>query len=143
MSLTSFKVFTSWSIFIGQSMTQQINFINTFCGSNSEVFLRRDNIIVNKIPQLILDKKNINLEVGHIGEHHYFFFKDDYGRIFRLHLYTLGDYVTGEIRLKTGFKEYELICILRNEDNNLNIGWLKNLPQSIKYFEHYFEELLE
>jgi hypothetical protein len=90
-----------------------------------------------------LGQSNINLEVGHVGQHHYFYFSDDYGRIFRIHLYTGGTYVTGDIRLKTRYKEYELISLL--QENNLNINNLNfdDLVSNIKYFKNYFEELLD
>ena len=124
-------------------MNQQINLTNNFFGSNSEDFLNCSNISINEVPQLNLGQVNINLEVGHVGPHHYFYFSDAYGRTFRIHLYTEGDFVTGDIRLKTGYKEYELISLLKENNPNMNKLNINNLDSNIKYFKNYFEELLD
>eukprot|EP01080_Neovahlkampfia_damariscottae_P000126 gene126-4372_t len=54
-----------------------------------------------------------------------------------------GDFVTGDIRLKTGYKEYELISLLKENNKNMNNLNINNLVSNIKYFKNYFEELLD
>ena len=100
-------------------------------------------VVINQVPQLNLGQVNINLEVGHVGPQHYFYFSDAYGRTFHIHLYTGGDFVTGDIRLKTGYKEYELISLLKENNPNMNNLNINNLVSNIKYFKNYFEELLD
>jgi hypothetical protein len=119
----------------------EITFISTFFGSSVEKFLEENRIKILQTIKglfLVVNSQFISLEFSQLAEHSYFFFSDQYGSVFRIHIYSGGRYITGEIRKRISYKSYELICLLTTNQKQL-----PNFQQNVSYYQDIFEEIKE
>jgi hypothetical protein len=107
--------------------------------------------IFNDNIKVIIDKKDATIIIKDYvseletiispGENEFFFFFTVDGVLYRLRIYKGGKYLTGDVRKRIGYQDYELVCLLKSMDQN-SINELDGLNLSNLYFyEEYWKEL--
>jgi hypothetical protein len=122
-------------------MNQTTLTIMGFFGLTSENFLNNDVTIDFGNSQIIVGNFIREFEIGVKKNDFYFFFSNSNGIIFRLHVYIGGLFITGDIRKRIGYQDYELISFLKNTNNNGEL--FQNLTTNVVYFKKYFQELID
>jgi hypothetical protein len=122
-------------------MNQTTLTIMGFFGLTSENFLNNDVTIDFGNSKIIVGNFIREFEIGVKNNDFYFFFSNSNGIIFRLHVYIGGLFITGDIRKRIGYQDYELISFLKNTNNNGEL--FQNLTTNVVYFKKYFQELID
>jgi hypothetical protein len=123
-------------------MNQTTLTIMGFFGLTSENFLNNDVTIDFGNSKIIVGNFIREFEIGVKNNDFYFFFSNSNGIIFRLHVYIGGLFITGDIRKRIGYQDYELISFLKNTNNN-GVQLFQNLTTNVVYFKKYFQELID
>ena len=122
----------------------ELNFSSDFCGSVMEDIFKGDIkvIITEKGATITMKDYVAELETKtKPGERELFFFFMVDGVLYRLRIHKEKDYLTGDVRKRIGYQDYELVCLLKSFGQQT---LKKNLKLSNLYFyEEFWKELMD